>query len=59
MKKSILLTLIMILSTNVLFLNEGVPTSTKEPVQIQNREEINLAKIQPTGICFAEEDELP
>lgn len=56
MKRSILLVLIAILSTNVLFLIDEVPTTIKEPIQIQNREKDNLAKIQPTGIWFTEEE---
>lgn len=56
MKKSILLTLITILSTNILFLVDDALTSIKEPLQIQIRKENSLAKIQPTGIWFTEED---
>ncbi len=56
MKNSILLVLIAILSTNVLFLIDEVPTTIEEPIQIQNKEENSLAKIEPTGIWFTEEE---
>lgn len=56
MKSSILLVLIAILSTNVLFLIDEVPTTIEEPIQIQNKEENSLAKIEPTGIWFTEEE---
>jgi len=55
-KNSILLVLIAILSTNVLFLIDEVPTTIEEPIQIQNKEENSLAKIEPTGIWFTEEE---
>lgn len=47
---------ITILSTNVLFSIDEVSTFNKESIQIQNREEKNLAKVQPTGIWFSEEE---
>lgn len=56
MKNSILLTLITIISTNVLFSIDEAPITIKESTQIQNREEKNLAKVQPTGIWFSEEE---
>lgn len=56
MKDSILLTLITIISANVLFSIDEVLIINKESTQIQNREEKNLEKIQPTGIWFSEEE---
>lgn len=59
MKKSILVTLLTILSTNILFLANQAPDSIKESVQIQIREENSVTEIQPTGAWFTEDDELP
>lgn len=56
MKNFILLTLITIMSTNVLFSIDEVPIINKISTQIQIREEKNLAKVQPTGIWFSEEE---
>lgn len=56
MKDSILLTLITIISANVLFSIDEAPIIIKESTQIQNREKKNLAKVQPTGIWFSEEE---
>lgn len=56
MKNSILLTLITMMSVNILFSIDEVLIINKESTQIQNREEKNLAKIQPTGIWFSEEE---
>lgn len=56
MKNSILLSLIMILSTNV-FLVVETPTSNEESIQISEEEKVE--QIQPTGAWFTEDDELP
>lgn len=44
------------MSANVLFSIDKAPIIIKESIQIQNREEKNLAKVQPTGIWFSEEE---
>ncbi len=44
------------MSTNVLFSIDEVPIINKISTQIQIREEKNLAKVQPTGIWFSEEE---
>lgn len=44
------------MSVNILFSIDEVLIINKESTQIQNREEKNLAKIQPTGIWFSEEE---
>lgn len=56
MKNSILLTLITMMSVNILFSIDEVLIINKESIQIQTRKEKSLAKIQPTGIWFTEED---
>lgn len=56
MKKPILLMLITMLSTNVVFLIDEAPTTIKEPIKTQIKEEKSLVKIQPTGIWFTEEE---
>lgn len=47
----------MILLTNVLYLVDEASTSIKESVQIQIREENNLARIKLAGAWFTEDDE--
>lgn len=56
MTKSILLMLITMLSVNILFLIDEASMTIKEPIKTQIKEEKNLAKIQPTGIWFSEEE---
>lgn len=53
MKKYILLSLIVILSTNVLLIDE-IPTSNEVFVQVS--EEKKVDQIQPTGVWFVEEE---